>query len=231
MLVPVSGKFDANEVNRRRVPKIPKILREQDPKRFPPTFIFNVGPLQHEFPPNNNGPRILEACPKGQAYGVPLIFRCIEIQPYDLADGGGNMANHEEESFEAAKMMIHEGGKLAIDTADLTWFGVFVTQNEEPTKKELAEATRKWNAMARLRYDRGAELKSQGANVQPGDRDIYNQAAEVCGMPPLFGVADHKLDKCLFCKEPIVDGAILCKHCGSRQDSEEAKKLRAAKAA
>ncbi|MGA9673098.1 MAG: hypothetical protein WBQ94_28120, partial [Terracidiphilus sp.] len=68
MLVPVAGNYDAAEVNRRRVPPIPKTLREQDPKRFPPVYIFNVGPRRHEFPPLNRGSRWLEACPKGQEH-------------------------------------------------------------------------------------------------------------------------------------------------------------------
>lgn len=231
MLVPVAGNFDANQVNRRQIPPIPKVLREQDPEKFPPTYIFNVGPMRHEFPPNNRGVRILEACPKNKAYGKPLTLRNIEISPYDLADGAGNMGLHQEDSFEAVKQMLHEGADLALDTADLTWFGVFATQNKKPSAEELAEANRKLSAMMRLRYDKGSDLKLQGSQVQAGDRKLYNEAAETLGVSPLFGVSDHTMDRCLFCQETIVGGAILCKHCGSRQDSDEAKSLKKAKSA
>lgn len=229
MLVPVTGSFDSREVNRRQLPPIPKTLREQDPKRFPPTYVFNVGPYQHEFPPNNNGPRFLKPCPDGAAYGDPLVFRNIEITPYDLADGGGNMGLLQEDSIDTAKLMVHEGGSLSIDTMDLTWRGVFVSENAKPTAAELAAAKKKLGAWMRLIYDKGSDLKMQGALVQPGDRSIYNEAAVACGMPPLFGVADHMLDKCVFCMEPIISGALLCKHCGSRQDSTEAKDIKKAK--
>lgn len=231
MLVPVSGNFDANQVNRRNIPPIPKNLREQDPEKFPPTFIFNIGPRKHEFPPNNNGPRILDACPKGEAYGVPLILRNIEIQPYDLADGGGNMGLHMEDSIESAKQMIHEGSGLSLDTADMTWFGVFVTQNEDPTKKELADASKKLHAMMRLIYDTGSNHKTRGTSfpVTSRDPELYNEAADFLGQAPLFGVADHTMAKCLFCLNSIIEGALLCTHCGSRQDSEEAKSLKKAK--
>jgi hypothetical protein len=35
------------------------------------------------------------------------------------------------------------------------------------------------------------------------------------------------MGKCLFCKEPIIEGAVLCRHCGSRQDSKEAGEIKA----
>lgn len=233
MLVPVAGTYDAAEVNRRHVPPVPKSLREQDPKKFPPVYIFNVGPRRHEFPPLNQGARFLEACPKDKPYSEPLVLRNIEMEPYDLADGGGNMAWHQEDGIDKAKGLIHEGrGGLSIDAEDLSWWGVFVSENEVPTKKELADARAKLNKMLRLIYDTGSGLKQRGHvfPVNSRDPEIYNEAAELIGQAPLFGVSDHTMSKCLFCKESIVEGAVLCKHCGSRQDSDEAKKLRAAAA-
>jgi len=229
MLVPVSGNYDASEVNRRQVPPVPKSLAKQDPERFPPVYIFNVGPRRHEFPPSNRGVRYLEACPKGQPYSKPLVFRNIEMEPYDLADGAGNMAWHQEDGIDKARAIIHEGrGGLSLDAEDLTWWGVFVTENERPTQKELADARRKLNSMLRLIYDAGAALKSRGHvfPVTSRDPELYNEAAELLGQAPLFGVSDHTMAKCLFCKESIIEGALLCKHCGQRQDSKEAQEIK-----
>jgi hypothetical protein len=230
MLVPVSGNYDAREVNRRQIPPVPKSLREQDPRKFPRVFIFNVGPRRHEFPPSNRGVRYLEACPKGEDYSKPLIMRNIEMEPYDLADGAGNMAWNQEDGLEKAKAIIHEGrGGLSLDAEDLTWWGVFVTENEEPTKKELADARKKLHSMLRLIYDSGSALKSRGHvfPVTSRDPELYNEAAELLGQAPLFGVSDHTMGKCLFCKESIIEGALLCKHCGQRQDSKEALEIKA----
>lgn len=230
MLVPVAGTYDAAEVNRRRVPPVPKSLREQDPRKFPPVYIFNVGPRRHEFPPLSRGARFLEACPKGRPYAEPLVLRNIEMEPYDLADGAGNMAWLEEDGIDKARALIHEGrGGLSIDAEDLSWWGVFVTENEEPTKKELADARTKLNRMLRLIYDTGSALKLRGHvfPVNSRDPELYNEAAELLGQSPLFGVADHTMAHCVFCKESIIEGAVLCKHCGQRQDSKEAGELRA----
>ena len=229
MLVPVSGQFDPSVMNRRHVQPIPKALQEQDPKRFPPAYVFNVGPRRHEFPPTERGSRYLEACPKNQAHSKPLIFRNIEMEVYDLADGGGNMGRLEEEGMDKAIALIHGGPNgpgLALDTPNLEWLGVFVTENEKPTAQELATANDKWKRYCRLVYDQGSEALQQGAKVQPGDRTIYNEAALVLGMKPLFGVSEHTFDRCVFCKEVIQEGAIKCKSCGERLDTVEAKDLR-----
>jgi hypothetical protein len=230
MLVPVKGNFDPSEVNRRRVPPIPKSLREQDPDRFPPVYIFNVGPRRHEFPPSEKGLRYLEACPAGKPYSKPLMLRCIEMEVYDLADGGGNMARLEEEGIDKALALIHSGVGISLDTPNLEWLGVFVSENETPTQKEIAEAKKKLMQYMRLVYDKGSELVQQGTRVDPIDRAIYNEAAQILGKSSMFGVDEHMMAKCAFCQESIVEGAVLCRHCGSRQDSEEAKKLRAQKA-
>lgn len=231
MLVPVAGTFDPQEVNRRSVPKRTKALVEQDPKKFPPVYLFNVGPYRHEFPPNDRGARYLEACPTGKAHSEPMIFRNIEMTVYDLADGGGNMAWHDEDGMELALALIHSGAKLSLDTANLEWRGVFATENEKPTQKELGEARGKLQQYMRLTYDQGSELIQQGARVLPGDRTLYNEAAAILGKPSLFGVADHTMDRCVFCKNTILEGAIICTHCHSRLDSDEAKNLKAKKTA
>jgi len=229
MLVPVTGSFDPNEVNRRRIPPIPKSLATQDPDRFPPVYIFNVGPRRHEFPPSEKGFRYLEACPAGKPYSKPLTLRNIEMEVYDLADGGGNMARLEEEGLDKALALIHSGIGLSLDTPNLEWLGVFVTENETPTAKEIAEAKKKLHTYMRLVRDKGMELVQQGSKVDPIDRAIYNEACVVLGQPSMFGTNESTMGKCVFCYESIIEGAVFCKHCHQRQDSEEGKKLRAAK--
>ena len=229
MLVPVTGNINPAEMNRRQVPPLPKQLAEQDPKKFPPVYIFNVGPRRHEFPPSERGARYLEACPKDRPYSEPLVMRNIEMEIYDLADGGGNMGRLQEDGLEKALALVHggpSGAGLSIDTPNLEWFGVFVSENQKPTKEEIERARGKLNQMLRLVYDRGSEALQQGVRVDPIDRAIYNEASQALGMKPLFGVSDHTFDRCVFCKETIQEGAIKCKSCGERLDTQEAKELR-----
>lgn len=226
MLVPVSGHADPSEVNRRRIAPIPKSLREQDPKKFPPVYIFNVGPRRHELPPNDRGSRYIEACPAGAKHSEPTVFRNIEMEIYDLADGGGNMGRLDEDGMEKALALIHSGPGLSWDTPNLEWFGVFVTENETPTAQELSKAKGKLGQMMRLVYDQGSEKVLQGIRVDPGDRTLYNEAAAILGKSPLYGVADHTMDHCVYCRNTIIDGAIICVSCKMRLDTDEAKALR-----
>ena len=208
MLVPVNGNYDPSAVNRRQIPPIPKSLREQDPDRFPPVYIFNVGPRRHEFPPSEKGFRYLEACPSGKSVSKPLMLRNIEMEVYDLADGGGNMARLEEDGLDKALALIHSGVGISIDTPNLEWLGVFVTENETPTAREISDAKKKLHQYMRLVYDKGSDLVQQGTKVDPMDRAIYNEAAQILGKASMFGVDEHTMDKCLFCRESIVEGAV-----------------------
>lgn len=230
VLIPVAGD-DPAALNRFNVPRVPKVLQEQDPKRFPPVYVFNVGPHRHEFPPTERGARYLEPCPKGREYSEPLMLRNVEMEFYNLADGGGNMGLLQEEGIDKARAMIHVGASLSIDTPNLEWRGVFISQNETPTPKEIKDAKAKLGQYMRLVYDRGSEMLQQGTEVKPGDRALYNESALLCGMRPLFGVSEHTFDRCVFCKETIQEGAIKCKSCGERLDTAEAKELRKAKVA
>lgn len=231
MVVPVENLSNPGEFNRRRVPPIPKSLKNQDPKRFPPLYMFNVGPRRWEFPPNDRGSRFLEACPKGKPYSDALVIPNIVMEIYDLADGGGNMGRLEEDGIDVALGLIHggpSGPKLSLDTANLEWFGVFVTENEVPTKLEIDNAKKKLHQMMRLVYDTGSSLVSQNADMskRDGDKVLFNEAAEFLGLRPLWGTDDHIAERCVFCQENIRAGAVLCRHCNSRQDTPEAKELR-----
>lgn len=213
MLVPVAGRTDPAEANRRHVPPRMKQLLEQDPKRFPRVYIFNVGPRRHEFPPNDRGARFLEPCPKGNRVSEPLIFRCIESEVYDLADGGGNMAWWDEEGLEKAKALIGAGEGLSLYTKNLEWFGVFLSENERPTAEEIDRAKEKLSQMMQLIYETGSELVAQNAKVEPSDRKVYNEAAAYLGNKSLFGSTTHAMAQCPICMNPINQGAKKCTHC------------------
>jgi hypothetical protein len=110
-------------------------------------------------------------------------------------------------------------------TTDKSWFGVFATMNEIPTAAELELANRKLRQMMQLIYDTGSELLQAGEKVDMLNRRNYNDAAKFLGRAPLWGNQEHTMDRCVYCKEPIVTGAVKCKHCSSRLDTPEAKKL------
>jgi hypothetical protein len=225
LLHPVSGDVNPAEMNRRNVPPKMKMIANQDPKRFPPVYIFNVGPRRHEFPPNDRGARYLEACPKGELVSKPLIFRCIESEIYDLADGAGNMAWHDEEGLDKAKALIGCGEALSLYTKNLEWFGVFISENAKPSDDEIETALGKWHQMAKLIYETGSDKVSQNIPVDQIDRAIYNEAAAVLGKESLFGSTAHTMATCPICFNKIMQGARKCTHCNEALTPENIAKF------
>lgn len=228
MLVPVAGDYNGAEVNRRNLPPLPKHLKNQDPKRFPPIYVFNVGPRRHEFEALSHGARFLEPCPKGQEYSEPLVMQDIECQPYDLADGAGNMAWWQEEGYEKACALVgitKDEAEPTLYTANLKWFGVFITHNQKPTQKEVSDAKECLQRMMELIYATGSDLVSQNVNVRPEDRRIYNEAAQFLGHKQLYGTSAHMMATCPICKNSIIAGAKKCTHCNEMLTPENIKKF------
>jgi hypothetical protein len=110
-------------------------------------------------------------------------------------------------------------------TTNKEWFGVFATMNAKPTEEELQKANLKLKTMQQLIYSTGSELLQAGEKVDMLNRRNYNDAAKFLGLAPLWGNQEHTMDRCVFCKEPIIAGAIKCRHCNSRLDTAEAKRL------
>lgn len=241
MLVPVQGGADALQLNKRNR-TMPTMREALATVKAPPTYIFNTW----KRPWDEKGYRI-PACKPGKPYSKPLVIDALVLAEYDLGDGGGNMGTTVDPGMAVALSIIGAsidptlrivGGEAeevteeivggipgGLFTTNKEWFGVFATQNEVPTDEEVDKATGKLRTMQQLIYSTGSELLQSGEKVDMLNRRNYNDAAKFLGLAPLWGNQEHTMDRCVFCKEPIVAGAIKCKHCNSRLDSKEAKEL------
>ena len=247
MLVPIHG--DKNAVTSLQLNKrnrtMPTMASALATVAAPPVYIFNIW----KRPWDDCGYRI-PACKQGKRYSAPLVIDALVLAEYDLGDGGGNMGTTVDPGMAVALSIIGATKdptlKVVVDgeaeeveeeviggipgglfTTNKEWFGVFATTNKTPTEQELQQADAKLRQMMQLIYDTGSELLQAGEKVDMLNRRNYNDAAKFLGRAPLWGNQEHTMDRCVFCKEPIVAGAVKCKHCGSRLDSQEAKKLMA----
>lgn len=251
MLVPVHG--DKNAVTALQLNKrnrtMPTMRDALATVAAPPVYIFNVW---HR--PWGERPYRIPACKPGKPYSKPLVIDALVLAEYDLGDGGGNMGTTVDPGMAVALSIIgaqsapvlriakkaDEDAEDVIEeiqdevvggipgglfTTNKEWFGVFATTNEMPSEEELARARGKLKQMQQLIYDTGSELLQAGEKVDMLNRRNYNDAAKFLGRAPLWGNQEHTMDRCVFCKEPIVAGAIKCRHCNSRLDTAEAKKL------
>jgi hypothetical protein len=253
MLVPVHG--DKNQVNALNLNKrnrtMPTMAAALKTVPSPPIYIFNVwirpwGERPYRIPGCKPGkpyskPLVIDALVLAEYDlgdgggnmgttvdpGMEVARSLIGIQSAPLL----KVLKHDEDD-ENAEDVIEEitdeligGIPGGLFTTDKSWFGVFATMNEVPKQDELELANRKLKQMMQLIYDTGSELLQAGEKVDMLNRRNYNDAAKFLGRAPLWGNQEHTMDRCVYCKEPIVAGARKCRHCGSRLDSKEAKAL------
>lgn len=236
MLVPVSGGV-ANLQKRNRQ------IHEQEAALstivIPSIYIFNVGPRAWRGVGGGKS-YVIPACPKDRAYSDPVEIPALCPSEIDLADGGSNMGV----VLDAGMSSIRTIGKgenaqekvvigvandvvgtnstsaaLDLNTTNGEWFGIFITQNVEPTEEELDTARDKLRQMMQLIYSTGAEKVAAGEKVAMLDRPRYNEAAILLGQKPLWGNLDHTMDACPECGEDIRKGANFCKHCSQPIDA------------
>ena len=230
MLVPVSGNASSAYANRRTRANIPSMMKDQDPKKFPPIYIFNTYNRQHVIHHGSWGQKLIPACTPGEDYSTPLILKAIEIQEYDLADGAGNMGFVAEDGIELARDIIgvnSPGKALGLFTTDLEWLGVFATTNQTPTDAELKAAKGKLSRWMRIVYDDGAKLAASGPKGLDQIQENHNVAAQFLGIknPPWLTVlpAQEGVEKCPQCLEEVQIGAKFCKHCRQAIEREPKK--------
>jgi len=228
MLVPVAGVPNPREMNRRNRAFIPTMLKDQDPAKFPPVYIFNTFNREHHMYCGSKGLKVIPACPAGQPYGQPLALRAIEVEEYDLADGAGNMSYWTDDGIEVARDVIgvnSQGAAFGLYTTNLEWWGVFATVNAEPTKEELAGAKAKLTRMMQLIYENGKKLAAQGPAGLSQIGENHALAAAFLGVPAPWGTVQQAMDACPWCKNPVNQGAIKCPTCHEILDLEAAAKL------
>lgn len=228
--VAASGEVNIGDANRFLRPNIPALLKNQNPEQFPPVYVFNTFNREHQIPFGGKGLKVIKACEPGEKYSEPLKLDAIEIEEYNLADGGGNMSFTAESGMEVALDLIGAtkgvAAQLDLFTTNLEWWGVFVSTNEVPTVKELAQARTKLTKMMQMIFDHGKKLAAAGpaglAQVGPN----HNLAAEFLGVvPPWSTLPEVKEERiaCPECGEKIMPQAKLCIHCHTRFDGKAAK--------
>lgn len=211
MLVPHTGELAPSIMNRRQRANIPALLRQADPERFPPVYVFNVFNREHQIHFGSKGLKTIPACPAGRSFGPPLVFKAIEIEEYDLADGQGNMSFTAEEGMTVARDVIGVNStyaQLGLYTTNLEHWGVFVTDRLDkcrecdgsgkvgksdkacaecfgmggvPSSKELAAANAKLTKLMRVIFANGKALAAKGPMGLDQIQENHNLAAAFLG--------------------------------------------------
>lgn len=231
MLVPVQGGIAQLQKRNRTILEQEAALSTI---AIPTIFIFNVGPRVWR---GVGGGKlwVIPACPKGARHSEGVAVPALVLSERDLADGGNNLdtvidaalsgtrtvGNQQKQVMGVADDIIgvHSTSPgLDLNTTNGAWFGVFASQDENPSAAEIEQAQEKLGEMMQFIYAQGAEKVQAGEKVLMSDRRIYNEAAEYLHARPLWGNLDHTMDACPLCGEDIRKGARVCKHCNRAID-------------
>lgn len=226
MLVPVQGGVENLQKRNRMIQMQEAGLRSVE---LPSIYIFNVG--RHEWVGIGAGTRyVIPACKPGESYSKPTPIKNLVLSEIDLADGGNNMGVVMNPALNGVVKIGDDERKVigvvndiigtdstspapSLYTTNGEWMGVFWSRSNPPEQPEIDEAKMKLKQRMELVYSQGAELVQAGTPVKPGDRVLYNEAADILGRPQFWGSIQHTLGQCPECHESIIGGANFCKHC------------------
>lgn len=154
-------------LNSRQRQPIPDSLR-----RNPPLYIFNIYQLKHTRGLGSTGTFHIPACEGGKPYSRPLVIKGDYFDEFDR--GEGSMAWTYNTGAEIAKDILNIGHR---DGGDLSLWGVFISENEEPTRKELAAAREKLTAKMKEVLAAGDALALQGDSGLAQIQAMHRKAA------------------------------------------------------
>ena len=227
-----------NQITRKNVPEFMA-------KRFPPVYVFNIGPKSHRRQGYAGGEYNIAACEQGQPYSKPTILNGFIADEYNLGDGRGGMSWNAEEGADVAKDVVGIGStspELSAMTTNLEWWGVFIASGQNPTAEEQkdpaytkGEKPTKWElAQAKSKLDKlMARILSEGDRIAPFQNDpnsekltqIHFDAAAYLKQPRNWANPVQAMSDCPGCGNPVKQNIAKCGSCGAILDRVKAIEL------
>ena len=121
--------------NSRYVPETPDIYRQISEANK--VFIFNVGPWMHKRELGSAGTFIVRPCAAGQEYSEPIVIKGVVEEPYPINEVECKIM--PTEGMTLANQIIGEGPFIP-KSSSFVPFGVFISQTEKPSPKDLVRA-------------------------------------------------------------------------------------------
>lgn len=167
-------------------------------------------PLQHE------GQRVYEIAPAKKGSYTTLTVKDTFSWLRNLHTDGTSYYQGPIPATVVAENLVQRWTQGLVGTKDGLGPGIMIIEGAVPTSEEIADATARQEAYFRNLVYEGDECftKEGGINIT----DLHRVAAEWMGLndrpwiKPLTSAALMP-GGCPACKEPVKDGAVICKHC------------------
>lgn len=198
----------------------PRILAQGDPY-----YLFNIYSKEFTRPVSTWGTYFIPACPENKPW-----VRSPQHVPGTYQE---NYAKYTDKEEYPARAIPGEDIVKAILAADnpmenYARFGVFVSQNERPSKDELAEANRKLETyLVALVQEADQWYTSVDGIERQSIGEHHWAAARRLNVSRPWMHAAQALDACPFCTTPIKSGTPKCPNCHETLDPVAYEALKA----
>jgi hypothetical protein len=188
-----------------------------------PVKIFNVSPFSFQRSMGSYGQWTIHACPEGSDYGkateVPYITNDpVHVDMFQMA--------HRHDSGRKLALDILGVGQFHTPGEDLTKWGVFVAEGDEPTEREVVKARAAWNKTCDALISEADNYYNQGPSEYKNVTDMHRIAAKVRGVDKIWARGTEELVLCPICANRISPAAAICSFCKTVIDEKLVIKAR-----
>ena len=209
------GTIEQREQAKREI----KARNQKDIFELPPELqvigktvkIFNVGPMRHPRSMGSYGQWTIHACEEGKPYSEPTEVPYITNDPVHI--DMFQMA-HRHDSGRKVALDILGVGPFHTPGEDLTKWGVFIAESDEPTAAELAAAHKKLNKTYDQLIHEADGYWNQGPSEYKNVTEMHRHAATARGQkdkPWARGIQEMKI--CDICGSAVAPTAAICPTC------------------
>lgn len=216
------GTVEQREQARREI----RARNQKDVFELPPELqvlglsvkIFNVGPMKHQRSMGSYGQWLIHACEPGRPYSIATEVPYITNDPVHI--DMSQMA-YRHDSGRKLAMDILGVGQFHTPGEDLSKWGVFVAETDEPTEIELRRAHAKLNKTYDYLIEEADAYWNQGPSEYKNVTDMHRMAARERGQmnkPWARGVVE--MTSCPICFAQINPEAAICNGCRTVIDEQ-----------
>lgn len=183
-----------------------------------PVKIFNVGTMRHQRSMGSYGQFTIHGCEEGSEYSVPTEVPYITNDPVHV--DMFQMAHRHDSGRKLANDIVGVG-QFHTPSEDLTKWGVFVAEGEEPTDKELKAAKVKLMKTYDALIAEADNYWNQGPSEYKNVTEMHRLAAKVRGQKDKpWARAVQELATCDICGSQVAPNAAICPICKNVIDEQ-----------
>ena len=191
---------------------------------MPAVYIFSIDTEPHIVSKGGRGEFVIPAREEGKRVSTPL--KIYGMHPEHMHLGGPISPVNYEPGIKVAEDIVGTNSQdkgLGRHTSNLEWHGVFITNNEVPTEKELQAAQAKRRQyLERLVADADAKfMRGKQGEIDAPER----AAAHELHLKKSWAEKPTAMDSCGACGSAVVPGVAVCPNCTAVLDEEKARKF------